>query len=85
MSTFQTDDIYMKAEAYVELINDMQARLFEFGNENPGCINDEIREINRQLSEARMEARINVDEEHFTKWEDLLLAADAAMIKSKLL
>lgn len=85
MSTFQTDDIYMKAEAYVELINDMQARLFEFGNENPGCINDEIREINRQLSEARMEARINVDEEHFKKWEDLLLAADAAMIKSKLL
>lgn len=81
MKTLQSDDIHVKAEVYFELINDMQARIFEYENNSPDCINEEIKEINRKLSAARMEARINVDEEHFQIWDNLLLSANAAMIK----
>lgn len=84
MNTIQTNDIHLKAEVYSELINDMQAKIAEFEREHPECMNDEIQNINRQLSDARMGSRIYVDEYHFQKWEDLLLSADAAMIKSKL-
>lgn len=84
MNNQQNDDIFLRAEVYQERINDMQARIYRFAVESPGYMNDEIREINRQLSLARTEARIKVDEEHFKKWDDLLQSADAAMIKSRL-
>ncbi len=84
MKPIQTDDVCLKAEIYTELINNMQAKIYEFGRENPGCINVEIRTINNRLSDARMESRIKVDDEHFEKWERLLITADAAMIRSKL-
>ncbi len=45
---------------YFELINDMQAKIFEFENDNPNYMNEEIREINRRLSAARMEAHIHI-------------------------
>ena len=79
MSAIHTDSIRLRAEVYFELINDMQARIFEYESEYPDCMNEEIREINRQLSAARMESRINVNEEHFHEWDQLLLTADTAM------
>ncbi len=84
MKTMQADDILIKAELYSELINDMQAKIAEFERNYPDCVNDEILNINRQLSDARMGSRIYIDETHFEKWENLILAADAAMIRSKI-
>ena len=84
LKTIQTNDIHLKAEIYSELINDMQAKIAEFEREHPECMNDEIQNINRQLSDARMGSRVYVDEYHFQEWEDLLLSADAAMIKNEI-
>lgn len=83
MKVVENEDMRIKAEAYAELINDMQAKIYEYENENPTCMNDAIRNINKKLSAARMEARIYIDEEHFNKWDELLLSANAAMIRSK--
>ena len=83
MKTVQTDDIHLKAEIYSELINDMQAKIAEFEREHPDCMNNEIANINNQLSKARMKSRISVDEIHFEEWESLLLSADEAMTRSK--
>lgn len=74
----------MKAEIYSELINDMQAKILKFKREHRGHINEEIEDVSRRLSEARMTARINADEAHFRKWDNLLLSADAAMIRYEL-
>lgn len=84
MKTKQADAIRLKAEVYFDLINDMQARIFEFKHSSPDCMNEEIRSINRRLSAARMESRIHVDEEHFRQWDRLLSRANAAMIRSRL-
>ena len=84
MKAIQTDDIHLKAEVYSELINDMQAKIFEFENEHPDCMNEKIKDINHRLSIARMESRIYVDEEHFHLWDELLLSANTTIIKSKL-
>ena len=84
MRTLATDDIHLKAEVYTELINDMQAKIYEYSINNPENINKKLKEINRQLSYARMKSRIYVDDEHFKEWEALLLAADATMIQNKL-
>lgn len=80
MKNVRNPDIRLKAEVYFALINDMQARIFEFESAKPDCINQTLMDINRQLSDARMEARIKVDDEHFQKWDELLSSADAAMI-----
>ena len=82
--TNQIDDIYLKAEIYSELINDMQARIAEFERERPDLTNNEIKNINRQLSKARMRSRININEAHFKEWESLLLSADAAIIRGEI-
>lgn len=84
MKTIQTNDMHLKSELYAELINDMQAKIAEFERDYPECVNEEILNINRQLSDARMSSRVYVDDYHFQEWEDLLLSADAAMIRSKL-
>ena len=78
------DDKYLKAEIYLELINDMQARIMEFEKETPNYMTAEIKEANRQLSDARTKARIYIDEEHFLKWETLLDHTDALMLRTRL-
>ncbi|MBO4847179.1 MAG: hypothetical protein J5525_12915 [Lachnospiraceae bacterium] len=80
----QTDDNFLKAEIYTELINDMQAKITKFKGKYPECVNDELVKIDQQLTDARMLSRIYIDEMHFAKWEDLLTSAKAAMIKSQL-
>ncbi len=84
MNTIATKDVHLKAEIYTDLINDMQGRIAEFELDNPEYMNDEIRNVNKQLSKARMTSRIKVDEEHFMEWEKLLTSAEAAMIRAKL-
>ena len=82
MKNKSTDDMRLQAEIYSELINDMQAKIFEFEKKYPNYITDELVNINSKLSAARMESRIYVDEDHFKQWEDLLCAADATMIQN---
>lgn len=73
------EEMQIQAVVYQELINDTQARIFEFEKAYPDCVTDEIRDINRRLSDARMQSRVYVDVEHFRKWEGLIQAAKAAM------
>ena len=74
-----SEEMRMQAVVYQELINDAQARIFEFEKAYPDCMTDKIRDINKQLSDARMQSRVYVDMEHFQKWEGLIQAANAAM------
>lgn len=73
------EEMRIQAVVYQELINDAQAQIFEFEKAYPDCMTDDIRDINRQLSDARMQSRVYVDMEHFQKWEGLIQAANAAM------
>lgn len=84
MKEIKTDDMAMKAEIYTELINDMQARIYEYSKETGGHLSKEITDLNKQLSYAHTESRIYVDEEHFKKWDALILSAKAAIIKDKM-
>lgn len=74
-----SEEMRMQAVVYQELINDAQARIFELEKSYPDCITDEIRDINQQLSDARMQSRVYVDLEHFQKWEGLIQSAKVAM------
>ena len=74
-----SEEMRMQAVVYQDLINDAQARIFEFEKAYPDCMTDEIRDINQQLSDARMQSRVYVDVEHFQKWEGLIQSAKAAM------
>lgn len=77
-----SEEMRMQAVVYQELINDAQARIFELEKAYPDCITDEIRDINQQLSDARMQSRVYVDMEHFPKWEELIQSAKVAMEKA---
>lgn len=74
-----SEEMRMQAVVYQILINDAQAQIFEFEKAYPDCMTDDIRDINRQLSDARMQSRVYVDMEHFQKWKGLIQAANAAM------
>lgn len=73
------EEMRMQAVVYQELINDAQARIFELEKARPDCMTDEIRDINKQLSDARMQSRVYVDLEHFQKWEELIRSAKVAI------
>lgn len=73
------EEMRMQAVVYQELINDAQARIFELEKAYPDCMTDEIRDINKQLSDTRMQSRVYVDMEHFQKWEKLIQSAKVAM------
>ncbi len=81
MPEIKTDDIVLKAEMYSELINDMQAKIYEYSQTVNGNLKKEIQVLNEQLSEARMEVRIYTDEAHFKKWNDLLLSVRSAILR----
>lgn len=74
-----SEEMRIQAVVCQELINDAQARIFELEKAYPDCITDEIRDINQQLSDARMQSRVYVDMEHFQKWEKLIQSAKVAM------
>lgn len=74
-----SEEMRMQAVVYQKLINDAQARIFEFEKAYPDCMTDEIRDINNHLSDARMQSRVYVDLEHFKKWEGLIQSAKVAM------
>ena len=74
-----SEEMRLQALIYQELINDAQARIFEFEKAYPDCMTDDIRDINKQLSDARMQSRVYVDMEHFQKWEGLIQSAKVAM------
>lgn len=74
-----SEEMRIQAVVYQELINDAQAQIFEFEKAYPDCMTDDIRDINRQLSDARMQSRVYVDVEHFQKWGELIQSAKAAM------
>ena len=84
MKEIKTDDMTMKAEIYTGLINDMQARIYEYSKETGGHLSKEITDLNKQLSCAHTESRIYVGEEYFKKWDVLILSAKAAIIKDKM-
>jgi len=45
---------------------------------------DEIRNLRNRLIVAHQESRIHPDEEHFKKWDSLIISTDAALVKAEL-
>lgn len=78
------NELYIMAEIYSERINDAQAKIIELELNEPSCITDRIKQLKKELSYARTQSRVFVDEEHFKKWDELLSDTEAAIIRSKL-
>ncbi len=79
VKAIKTDEQWLKAEIYTEILNDRQARIMEFISKYPEADNTELLEVNKQLSVAHRESRFKVSDEYFKKWDDLILHADTAL------
>ncbi len=80
----KTDEEWLKAEIYTEIINDRQAKIVEFISKHPDTDKTELMDVNKQLAVAHRESRFKVGDDYFKKWNNLILHADAVLIRAEL-
>ena len=84
MRPIETTNPIVRAEVYTDIINDRLAKITELKRKKPNYMTDEIRNLRNRLIAAHQESRIHPDEEHFKKWDSLIVSTDAALVKAEL-
>ena len=83
MRLVKTTNPLVRAAVYTDIINDRLAKISEFKRIKPDYMTDEIRNLRKHLIIAHQESRIHPDEEHFKKWDSLIISIDAALVKAE--
>lgn len=82
MIPIKTSNPIIKAEVYTDILNDRLAKITELKRIKPDKITEEIGNLREQLVIAHQESRIYPDEEHFEKWDSLIVSIDDALGKA---
>ena len=83
MRPVETTNTIIKSEVYTDIINDRLAKITEFKRTKPNYMTDRIRDLRKDLIIAHQESRLYLDEEHFKKWDSLIISVDAALVEAK--